>query len=54
MDLLDIPWESIEADVPVLTAEQRAELDYRVARYRQNPSEVIPWEQVRADLFKKQ
>jgi len=54
MELLDMLWESIEADVPALTEEQRAELDYRVARYRQNPSDVIPWEQVRADLFKKQ
>jgi putative addiction module component (TIGR02574 family) len=54
MDLLDMLWDSIEADVPTLTQEQRAELDYRVAHYRQNPSDVIPWEQVRADLFRKQ
>lgn len=54
MDLLDMLWESIEADVPALTEEQRAELDYRVSRYQQNPSNVIPWERVRADLFKKQ
>ena len=54
LDLLDALWESIEADVPALTDEQRAELDYRVARYNQNPADVVPWEQVRADLFKKQ
>jgi putative addiction module component (TIGR02574 family) len=54
LDLLDRLWESIEADVTSLTPEQRAELDYRVARYNSNPSDVIPWEQVRADLFKKQ
>ena len=45
-------WESIEADIPALTDEQGAELDDRVARYRQNPSDVVPWEQVRANLFK--
>jgi putative addiction module component (TIGR02574 family) len=29
-------------DVLALTQEQRAELDARAARYRQNPSDVIP------------
>jgi len=53
-ELLDALWESLEADVPALTKEQQEELDYRVARYEQNPADVIPWEQVRADLFKKQ
>jgi len=53
-ELLDLLWESLEADAPALTDAQRAELDYRVARYEQSPSGVIPWEQVRADLFKKQ
>jgi putative addiction module component (TIGR02574 family) len=52
-ELLDVLWESLEADGPVLTKEQQEELDYRVARYEQNPADVIPWEQVRADLFKK-
>jgi putative addiction module component (TIGR02574 family) len=27
-----------------LTDEQRTELDYRVAKYEQNRSGVIPWE----------
>ena len=53
-ELLDVLWESLEAEAPALTDEQRAELDYRVARYEQNPSDVIPWEDVRAILFKKQ
>jgi putative addiction module component (TIGR02574 family) len=53
-ELLDVLWESLEADIPALTHEQRAELDYRVAKYEGNPSDVIPWEQVRASLFKKQ
>jgi putative addiction module component (TIGR02574 family) len=54
LELLDVLWESLEADVPALTDEQRAELDYRVAKYEQNPSDVIPWEHVRAGLFNKQ
>jgi putative addiction module component (TIGR02574 family) len=52
-ELLDAVWESLEADALSLTEEQRAELDHRIARHEQNPSDVIPWEQVRAALFKK-
>ena len=52
-ELLDAVWESLEADAASLTDEQRAELDYRIARYEKNPSDVIPWEQVRANLIKK-
>ena len=52
-ELLDVLWESLEADVPALTDEQRAELDYRVAKYERNPSDVIAWEQVKAGLSKK-
>lgn len=53
-ELLDAVWESLEADAASLTDAQRAELDHRVARHEQNPSDVIPWEQVRASLCKKQ
>jgi putative addiction module component (TIGR02574 family) len=52
-DLLDTVWESLEADAVSLTDVQRAELDYRIARHEQNPSDVIPWDQVRAGLFKE-
>lgn len=52
-ELLDTVWESLEADAASLTDTQRAELDYRIARHEQNPSDVIPWENVRASLFKK-
>jgi putative addiction module component (TIGR02574 family) len=52
-ELLDKVWESLEADAVSLTDAQRAELDYRIARHEQNPSDVIPWQQVRAGLFKK-
>jgi putative addiction module component (TIGR02574 family) len=53
-ELLDVLWESLEADAPPLTDAQRAELDYRMAQYERNPSDVIPWEDVRARLFKNQ
>ena len=52
-ELLDPVWESLEADALSLTEAQRAELDYRIARHEQNPSDVLPWEQVRVGLFKK-
>lgn len=53
-ELLDALWESLEADELSLTDGQRDELDYRMGQYERNPNEVIPWEQVRAGLFKKQ
>jgi putative addiction module component (TIGR02574 family) len=53
VELLDAVWESLEADALPLTEAQRAELDNRIARHEQNPSDVIPWEQVKADLFRK-
>ena len=52
-ELLDTVWESLEADAASLTDAQRAELDYRIARHKQSPSDVISWEQVRTGLFKK-
>ena len=52
-ELLDVVWESLEADAASLTDAQRAELDYRIERHQKNPSDVIPWEQVSARLFKK-
>jgi putative addiction module component (TIGR02574 family) len=52
-ELLDTVWESLEADSASLTDAQRAELDHRIARHEQNPSDVIPWQEVRAGLFKK-
>jgi putative addiction module component (TIGR02574 family) len=52
-ELLDEVWESLEADAVSLTDAQRAELDHRIARHEQNPSDVVPWGQVKAGLFKK-
>jgi putative addiction module component (TIGR02574 family) len=53
-ELLDVLWESLEADGLALTESQREELDYRLGQFERYPDEVIPWEQVRAGLFKKQ
>ena len=52
-ELLDVVWESLEADCLSLTDAQRAELDTRIEHHEQNPSDVIPWEQVRVGLLKK-
>lgn len=52
-ELLDAVWESMDAGSLTLTESQRTELDARIARYEQDPSDVIPWRQVRARLFKK-
>ncbi len=52
-DLLDAVWESLEADSVSLTDAQRVELDARIKHHEQNPSDVIPWEQVKAGLSKK-
>lgn len=53
-ELLDVVWESLEAEAAALTDAQRAELDYRIERHEENPSDGIPWEQIRAHLYKKQ
>jgi putative addiction module component (TIGR02574 family) len=52
-ELLDEVWESLEADAMSLTDAQRGELDSRIERHEKNPSDVIPWEKVRSDLFKR-
>jgi len=52
-DLLDEVWESLEADAVALTDAQRAELDARIDRLEKKPSDVIPWEQVKSELFKQ-
>jgi putative addiction module component (TIGR02574 family) len=53
VELIDQLWESLETDALPLAETQRAELDRRVTRYAQDPTDVIPWEQIRADLLKK-
>ncbi len=51
-ELLDALWQDIEAHAPAVSGDQLGELDRRMAKYEQDPSAVIPWEQVKADLFK--
>jgi putative addiction module component (TIGR02574 family) len=53
VELLDLLWESLDTDDLPLTEEQRRELDDRTARHERNPSEVIPREEVKANLLKK-
>jgi len=53
-ELLDALWESLEAGALPLTDTQRAELARRVEQYEKDPSDAIPWEQVRLDLFGKE
>ena len=53
VELLEAVWESLEADALSLTEAQRTELDFRIERHHKDPSDVIPWEQLRSRLFKK-
>lgn len=50
VDLLEAVRESLEADASALTGAQRTELDRRIMRHEQNPSDVIAWEQARTRL----
>jgi putative addiction module component (TIGR02574 family) len=52
-ELLDALWQDIEAHPVVVGEEQLTELDRRMAKYEQDPSDVIPWEQIKADIFKQ-
>ncbi len=52
-ELLDALWQDIEAHPSVVSDEQLSELDRRMAKYEQDPSAVIPWEQIKADLMKQ-
>ena len=50
--LVEDIWDSIsdESVAVELTPEQQAELDRRIEYHRQNPDDVIPWEEVRERL----
>jgi len=52
-ELLDALWASLETDAGSPSDAQRAELDRRSERLRNNPDNVISWEQVRANLIKE-
>ena len=50
--LLEQVWDSLQdaETVPLLTPEQEAELDRRVAEHQAHPEDAIPWEEVRKHL----
>jgi putative addiction module component (TIGR02574 family) len=55
IQLVEDIWDSIEEETssPLqLSVEERAELHRRLAAHQADPSSSIPWEQVRATLFK--
>lgn len=58
IQLVEDVWDSIAEETsgqPLrLSPEARAELQQRLAAHQANPSSSIPWEQVRASLFKGQ
>ena len=57
--LVEDIWDSIANEANVrpevlpLTEAQRAELDRRIAEADAHPEDLVPWEKVRADLFKR-
>ena len=50
--LIEQIWESLaaEPDALPLSDLQREELDRRIEAYERNPSDVLTWEEVRAQL----
>ena len=57
IQLVEDIWDSIAEETPVslqLSAADRAELQRRIAAHEADPSSSIPWEEVRASLFKGQ
>ncbi len=57
IQLVEDIWDSIAEETPgtlQLSSGERAELHRRHAAHQADPSSSIPWEQVRAELFKSQ
>jgi len=57
IELVEDIWDSIAEETSGqldLSPEQRAELHRRLLAHQENPSSSIPWEDVRASLFKGQ
>ena len=54
IQLVEDIWDSIVEDAgPLpLSVEEREELDRRLAEHHANPSSSIPWDDIRASLFK--
>ena len=57
IQLVEDIWDSIAEETPVslqLSAADRAELQRGLAAHKADPSSSIPWDEVRASLFKGQ
>ena len=57
IQLVEDIWDSIAEETPVslqLSAADRTELQRRLAAHKADPSSSIPWDEVRASLFKGQ
>jgi putative addiction module component (TIGR02574 family) len=49
-------WDSVAADpdaLPVLSDEQKKEIDRRLAAHHKDPSTALDWEEVRVRLWSK-
>lgn len=55
LTLVEELWDSIAADSAVVpfTQAQRAELDRRIAEHEANPSDVVPWEEVKVSITER-
>ena len=58
LDIAEKLWDSVHppgsarpGDIVVLTPEQMAEIDRRLAEHERNPERAAPWEDVRARLW---
>ena len=51
--LVQAIWDSIAAEPhpPLLTEAQRLALERRLADHQANPTDVVPWEQVKAEAL---
>jgi len=57
IELVEDIWDSIAEETSgsvQLSPEQREELHRRLAAHQADPASSVPWEQVRASLFKSQ
>jgi putative addiction module component (TIGR02574 family) len=51
LQLAEDLWDSVAAEEPPLTDEQKRELDRRWEEHQKNPERGSPWEEVRARLW---
>ncbi len=51
VELFDALWETLCQDgyEAALTPAQATELDHRLEAHRENPDDVVPWEQVKSE-----